>query len=145
MSEANVLFFAEDVDFTLQHEDAVTRWLNYVAHNENNTILQANVIFCSDDYLLRINQEYLSHDYYTDIITFPLMDAGAPIETDVFISLDTVRLNANERSISFENELLRVIVHGFLHMLGYGDKSKAEALEMRQKENYYLDYFSANF
>jgi len=143
MSEASILFFSEDVDFTFQHSDVVRRWLYYVAESENSSIQSANVIFCSDEYILAVNKEYLSHDYFTDIITFPLMDAGAPIEADIFISIDTVRSNAIERLIAFDNELLRVIVHGFLHLLGYGDKSTSQKVEMRRKEDFYLEYFYA--
>jgi len=143
MSEANVLFFTEDVNFTFQHAVVVKQWLYYIANHENDAINHANVIFCSNDYILDVNKSYLSHDYYTDIITFPLMDVGTPIEADIFISIDTVRSNAADRSISFEHELFRVIVHGFLHMLGYGDKSESEAKVMRQKEDFYLDYFFA--
>ncbi len=145
MSRANVLFFTEDVDFTFQHVNVVKRWLAYVATNEGHSIKAANIIFCSDPYILGINQEYLGHDYFTDIITFPLMDAGTPIETDVFISIDTVRSNANDRCVTFEKELFRVIVHGFLHMFGYGDKTETEIIKMREREDFYLDYLYATF
>lgn len=144
MSEDNISFFTEDIVFEFDHKIDVRKWINYVAFSEDATIESANVIFCSDAYILSVNREYLSHDYYTDIITFPLMDAGAPIETDIFISLDTVRSNADERKVSFENELLRVIVHGFLHLFGYGDKSKDEASVMRKKEDYYLGCWDSN-
>ncbi len=145
MSDANVLFFTEDIDFAFLHKKAAKGWLSYVATSEGNSIKNANIIFCSDQYILSINKEYLAHNYFTDIITFPLMDAGAPIETDMFISIDTVRSNAEERAITFEKELLRVIVHGFLHMLGYGDKTEVQQKKMREREDFYLNYFYANY
>lgn len=145
MSEAKVLFFTEDINFTFQHTSVVNTWLCYVAENEESAIVSANIILCSDEYILGINQEYLSHDYFTDIITFPLMDAGAPIEADIFISIETVASNAEGLNISFKSELLRVIVHGFLHMLGYDDKTDLQKTEMRQREDFYLNYFNITF
>ncbi|HRD08546.1 MAG TPA: rRNA maturation RNase YbeY, partial [Saprospiraceae bacterium] len=98
-------------------------------------LVQINYIFCSDDYLLQINQEYLQHDYYTDIITFPYQQ-GKNIESDIFISLDRVRENAAEFADGdYARELLRVIAHGLLHLSGYGDKTDEEALKMRAAEN----------
>lgn len=116
---------------------------------------EVSVIFCSDDYLLGINREYLNHDYYTDIITFDYCEteeffdfgeeeaAAEPEEKrtvsgDLFISIDTVRSNAEIYKVSFERELERVMIHGILHLIGYNDKSDAERTEMRSKEDEYL-------
>ena len=95
------------------------------------------IIFCSDPYILDINQRYLQHDYFTDIITFDYCE-GKVLSGDLFISIDTVRENAAEYGASFEEELNRVMVHGLLHLIGYDDHTPAEQQEMRSKEDYYL-------
>ncbi|HHB78814.1 MAG TPA: rRNA maturation RNase YbeY [Saprospiraceae bacterium] len=145
MSDSKVFFFTEDIEFSFGYEQSVKEWLDDVVSSEQNSLNSANIIFCSDDYILKINQEHLSHDYYTDIITFPLMDFGSPIETDIFISIDTVRSNASKLHVGFDQELFRVIVHGFLHLLGYDDKTLDDQRVMRSKENYYLEYFESHF
>ena len=96
-----------------------------------------SIIFCSDPYILDINQRYLQHDYFTDIITFDYCE-GKVLSGDLFISIDTVRENAAEYGASFEEELNRVMVHGLLHLIGYDDHTPAEQQEMRSKEDYYL-------
>jgi rRNA maturation RNase YbeY len=94
-------------------------------------------IFCSDEYLLNINQQSLKHDYYTDIITFLLSDEGHPIIAEIYISVDRVKDNAQQLKQSFNKELARVIAHGALHLCGYKDKKKGDVAEMRAKEDYY--------
>jgi len=96
-----------------------------------------NFIFCSDNYLLKINVEHLNHDTYTDIITFDYSKEDR-ISGDIFISIDRVEENAKSHKTSFENELHRVIIHGVLHLLGYGDKEPGQKAEMRQKEDFCL-------
>jgi len=96
-----------------------------------------SVIFCSDDYLLSVNKEYLNHDYYTDIITFDY-SVDTEISGDLFISIDRVKENSTEFNVPFLNELHRVLVHGVLHLCGYGDKSPVEETLMRSKEDFYL-------
>ena len=100
------------------------------------------IIFCSDDYLLKINQDFLSHDYYTDIITFDLGSKGSEfIEGEIYISLDRVKDNAILHGVSYKKELHRVIFHGVLHLLGFKDKKKADQLVMRAMEDeFLLDY-----
>jgi rRNA maturation RNase YbeY len=96
-------------------------------------------VFCSDEYLLQMNRQYLQHDYYTDIITFGLSDpAAAIIDADIYISVDRVRDNALTAGVSFEEETLRVIFHGALHLCGYKDKRPADARQMRAKEDEYI-------
>jgi len=124
----------------LQNENSYVQWLTYVAKSEQKIISQLTYIFCSDDYLLDINIKYLGHDYYTDIITFPYKE-GDEIESDLYISLDRVKENADEYNVSFDNELKRVMVHGLLHLMGYADKSEEEITQMRQKEDYYISTF----
>ena len=98
-------------------------------------------IFCSDAFLLQMNRDFLRHDYYTDIITFGLSDQGQPIEAEVYISLDRVRENARTLGTTYQNETLRVIFHGALHLCGYKDKRKSEITIMRDKEDQYLLLF----
>ncbi|MCL4107804.1 UNVERIFIED_CONTAM: hypothetical protein GTU68_027189 [Idotea baltica] len=108
----------------------------------NEVSLQViNYIFCSDEYLLEINQNYLKHDYYTDIISFPYSEKPSPLQGDIFISIDRVMENAKDREISFEKELLRVVSHGFLHFCGYKDKTEEEQENMRRKEEEMMQLF----
>lgn len=130
----SISFHKEEIEFDLPDEDKLSEWLNHIATKEGKQISLLCYIFCSDDYLLEINRTYLNHDYYTDIITFPYKQ-GHEIESDVFISVDTVRSNAIEYDTTFEQELLRVVVHGLLHMIGYGDKSEQDQEKMSAKEN----------
>ena len=135
----NINFFSEDIDFTLKTEDQIIAWLQRIAEAENSSIEEISYVFCSDNYLLRINQEYLDHDYYTDIITFDNRDKPEdPIESDIFISIDRVTENASDQNVSFELELKRVLAHGLLHLIGYNDKTEEEQQLMREKEEAYL-------
>jgi rRNA maturation RNase YbeY len=131
-----VSFHFEDVTFDLPDEAFITQWLLAVAREEGKTFLEVNYIFCSDEYLRQVNVEYLEHDYYTDIITFPY--SLTEIHGDVFISSERVADNAGINKVSFEDELCRVMVHGVLHLSGYPDKKPEEAAIMRSKEDYYL-------
>ncbi len=129
-------FFEEIKEFNTGIK--TTDWISQTIINEGKTVGEINIIFCNDEYLLKINQEHLTHDYYTDIITFDYSENNL-ISGDLFISKDRVEENAEEYKVSFENELNRVIIHGILHLIGYNDKSESEIKEMRTKENYYLD------
>ena len=131
-----VLFHFEDVQFEIPDESAITDWLCSVAEKEETPFYEVNYIFCSDEYLRKINVEYLDHDYYTDIITFPY-DSDA-VHGDMYISSERVADNARTNGVSFYQELYRVMVHGVLHMIGYGDKTPEEEKTMREKENVYL-------
>lgn len=116
-------------------------WLLQVAGLEGGTVKEIHYIFCDDDYILQINKNYLNHDYYTDIITFPYSEDKKDIKADIYISVDTVRSNAEEFKTTFDDELKRVIVHGLLHMLGYKDKTEEQSMAMRGKENQYIRIF----
>ncbi len=131
----------EDIDFTYSNETMLRQWLDSVARQEGKTIGEINIIFCSDEYLLEMNKQYLNHDYYTDVITFDYSDDQI-ISGDIFISVDRVKDNAQTYKQIFATELNRVIVHGILHLIGYKDKTDAEQKIMRQKENYYLQKLS---
>jgi len=111
----------------------VISWLQSIAHKEGKSIENINYIFCSDDYLLNINNLYLDHDYYTDVISFPM--STDPIEGDVFISIDRIKENAENLKLPFLDELHRVMVHGLLHFLGYDDKTDEAQVKMTAMEN----------
>ncbi len=124
----------EDIsDFSID-ESAILNWYSEVSIQENKELGDITLIFCSDDYLLDVNRQHLDHDYYTDIITFDYSDFPV-VSGDLFISVDRVKENAHDFKVSFEHELHRVIIHGFLHLCGYFDKTKEDELLMRSKEN----------
>ncbi|RMG86533.1 MAG: rRNA maturation RNase YbeY [Bacteroidetes bacterium] len=141
-TEGEILFHAEDVSFELTNPELITRWLKEVIEQAQNQLRLLNFIFCSDEYLHKINLEYLQHDTYTDIITFPLAERPI-IEGDIFISIDRVKENATVFEVSFEEELYRVMAHGVWHLCGYGDKTDEEAAIMRRKENEALEKLAA--
>ncbi len=128
-----ISFFTEDVDYTLKDKLKIKRWIQQTVASESKKTGDINIIFCSDEYLLEVNKQYLEHDYYTDIITFNYNTDK--INGDLFISLDRVADNANQNNVPRETELLRVIIHGVLHLLGYNDKTAKEEKEIRAKED----------
>jgi len=131
-------FFTEDVEFTLKKKDKIRQWINDTAKSEGYTIDTINYIFCSDEYLLNINREYLDHDYYTDIITFDNSEEEDKVLSDIFISIDRVIDNAENSQLNFDQELHRVIIHGLLHLIGYNDKNEEDRITMRSKEDHCL-------
>ncbi|MDF1698535.1 MAG: rRNA maturation RNase YbeY [Saprospiraceae bacterium] len=135
-----ITFHKEAIEFELPDEDRLKDWLVDIVTEEEKMISQLSYIFCSDEYLLEINKTYLNHDYYTDIITFPYKQ-GKTIESDIFISIDRVKDNAEKYNTSFQKELLRVIAHGVLHLVGYKDKTEEEQKEMRSKEDWAIERF----
>ena len=130
------LFFEDVENFDL-HSVFLTSWLSDTCVDELKVLEEVNLIFCSDEYLLKMNIEYLQHDYYTDIISFDYCEDDK-ILGDLFISKDRVLENSIDNNVSFELELQRVIVHGVLHLCGYKDKTDEEAALMRSKEDFYL-------
>lgn len=139
--EPALSFFSEHPGYNFEHEDASTEWLMGLAQHYDVSIAQINYIFCTDDAILEINRQYLDHDYYTDIITFPYSE-GSDISSDIFISIDTVQSNAVKFGTSFETELTRVIAHGLLHLIGFKDKTDEDALEMRKQEDFCIAAFA---
>jgi rRNA maturation RNase YbeY len=113
-------------------------WIKQAIQKENHQTGDIFYHFCSDDFLLKINREYLQHDYLTDIITFPLSTQPKIISGEIFISIDRVKENASILRTGFEREFARVLIHGVLHLLGYDDHTDEEKREMRAKEDYYL-------
>jgi len=135
--DTEIWFHFEAIDYRLRHKNAIRAWLISTAENEGSQVGALNFIFCSDTYLLAMNQSYLDHNTLTDVITFDYTD-GAVVSGDVFISLDRITENAVANGVSKTNELHRVMIHGFLHLLGYKDKTPTEKTTMSAKEDYYL-------
>ncbi len=135
MESAQIQFIKEDVTLISLDYDTVRQWLTALAKLEHQTIEALNYIFCSDAYLLEMNQKYLAHDTLTDVITFQYHEQNQPVEGDVFISLDRIKENAKLFNKTTENELLRVMAHGLLHLMGYKDKLEADQIQMRELEN----------
>src|SRR5690606_23794641 len=135
---SKVYFFSEDTDFRLKQKIAVRQWIKETARTEGFRTGELNVIFCSDTYLLALNKQYLSHDTFTDIVTFSNNNHAHTLSGDVFISIDRVRENAAKFGVDERDELHRVIIHGILHLCGYGDKGRGEKKRMTEKEDFYL-------
>lgn len=127
-------FHFEEVDFKLNNPNHIKDWVTSIITQEGFSLVDINFIFCSDSFLHKMNVEYLDHDTLTDIITFDQSEDQRSIEGDIFISVDRVRDNAKDLNISFQHELDRVIIHGVLHLLGFKDKTEADKLVMRKKE-----------
>jgi rRNA maturation RNase YbeY len=135
-----IQFCTEDITFSLKEKLKHKAWLNEVAKQEGKKILELTYVFCSDEYLLQINQEYLNHDTLTDIVTFDNSEDPKKIEGDIFISIERVKENGNKLGTS-ETELKRVMVHGLLHLLGYKDKKKEDKTLMTEKEDFYIKQY----
>ena len=134
----SINFFEEDISFKLKNKTAVKQWIKTTIEAEGYKLKELNYIFCSDEYLLKINQQYLDHDTYTDIVTFDNSEKDRIIEGDIFISIDRIRENAVKFNSGEANELHRVIIHGALHLLGYQDKTAEKKKIMTEKEDQYL-------
>ena len=129
-----MIVFNYETDFTLNNEQTTSEWITACIENESFEAGEINYIFCDDDYLHKINVEFLEHDTLTDIISFDY-SMGKLVSGDIFISINRVEDNAKDFKVSFEEELHRVIIHGILHYMGYKDKSDEEKQLMRDKEN----------
>lgn len=138
MSKASINFFTEDTNYTLKKKTILKNWLKSAVTAEGYLLKELNFILCSDEYLLRINQDYLNHDTYTDVITFDNSEELKTIVGDIFISIERIKENAVKFKHPIEHELSRVMIHGTLHLLGYRDKTKGEKLKMTEKEDQYL-------
>lgn len=128
-----MISFNYETDFELSDETAISDWLSQVILSESKKEGDINYIFCDDEYLHKINMQYLNHDTLTDIISFDDC-VGNLLNGDIFISVERVADNANDFEVSFDEELKRVLAHGILHFAGYKDKSEEDELKMRQKE-----------
>ncbi len=138
-----IQFFNQDSTFSIESEQEISSWILNTFHKESITKkIELSIIFCSDNALLAINKQFLNHDYYTDIITFPIEETATVFEAELYISIDRVKENAQDLSKTFQNELHRVIIHGVLHLCDYGDKTTEEIKIMRSKEDYYITNLS---
>jgi probable rRNA maturation factor len=135
-----IQLFFEDVPET-HIDQSIICLIELLITEEKMKMGDISFIYCSDSYILKLNNDYLGHDYFTDVITFDYCE-NSIISGDIFISLHTIDDNAKQYDVSFEKELYRVMVHGVLHLLGYKDKTKEEQMQMREKENFYLDKLS---
>lgn len=140
----SIRYYNNDCKFIFKGKRICTNWLKESANSEGFNVGNISYIFCSSEKHIEINRQYLGHDYYTDIITFD--DTEYPskageigvVNGDLFIDIETVKLNAEEFSSDFKTELYRVLVHGLMHLCGQKDKSPKDSKEMRAKENLYL-------
>ena len=135
-----IRFTADSIEMPALEERKVARWIRAVAADYGFSVGNINYIFCSDERELAVNREFLGHDYYTDVITFDY-STGSTLNGDIFISLDTVRSNAEMVEVTFEKELYRIIIHGVLHLTGQGDKTPETKAQMTEKEEKALAKF----
>jgi len=138
MSKPPINFFTEEIKYDLKHKTKIRTWIKNTIEAEGYVLEELNFIFCSDEYLLAINQQYLQHDTYTDVITFDNSEVLKTITGDIFISIERIQENARNYKGKTADELCRVMIHGTLHLLGYKDKGKAAKILMTQKEDQYL-------
>lgn len=134
-----IQFFFEDID-PIEINPKTSEWLEHLIMKEEKKLGKINYIFLTDEGLLKVNQNFLKHDYYTDIITFDYVK-GKTISADIFVSLPRILENALLFSKDFNTELHRVLAHGLLHLCGYKDKTDEDKAEMRNKENFYINIF----
>ena len=133
-----IRFFNKDIKFTLTDKLLLKKWIKEVVSSYGNRVGDINIILCDDPSILEINNQFLGHDYYTDIITFDYTEENV-INGELYISIDTVRANAQEYGQSFPDELHRVIIHGILHLCGLDDHCDEDIKEMREAENLSLE------
>lgn len=138
-----IRFYCEDIPEIKINKNQAIRFIEQLIEDENRKTGTISIIFCSDEYLLKVNKQYLKHDFYTDVITFDYSELNV-VSGDIFISIERIRENAEQFRESFNRELFRVIFHGFLHLIGYNDKTIEEKRMMQKKENFYLDKFKYN-
>lgn len=132
-----MISFNYETDFKLENIDKVSNWISDTISEENCKEGEINFIFCSDDYLLKLNRDFLNHDTLTDIISFDY-SVGKELHGDIYISIDRVKDNASDFEVLLKDEIERVMIHGVLHYCGYKDKLEADEKVMRRKEDYYL-------
>ena len=132
-----MISFHSEVPFEVSDSDATVLWLSSIISQENYNEGDVSVVFCDDEFLHKLNVEFLNHDTLTDVISFDY-SVGKEIHGEIFISIERVRENANEFNENFDTELSRVMAHGVLHYCGYKDKSESDAAVMRSKEEFYL-------
>ena len=137
-----ITFQFEDAKFDFSEIEKVGNWIYNAIENEKCFTGNVTYIFCSDNYLLEVNRKYLNHDYLTDVITFDYVK-NHKISGDIFISVDRTKENAEIYNVSHETELLRVMIHGVLHLVGYDDQTDEQEAEIHQKEDFYLNIYNS--
>ena len=137
-----VLFYNADVKIYIKKKRKLIEFIAFLFSNENKKLQSLSIIVCSDEYLLQLNNQFLKHNYYTDVLTFNLSN-NENISGEIYISIDRVKENALLQHLSFEQEFYRIVFHGSLHLCGYGDKSKVKKQIMTAKEDFYLKEFAS--
>lgn len=133
-----ITFHKHNVSFILREKLLLRTFLTTILIQEKVIFKSISYIFCTDEFLLKLNQQYLNHDTLTDILTFTLSNTSLPVVAEIYISVERVRENSQDVNTPFLQELYRVMIHGILHLCGYSDHSEAEKVLMRQKEDFYL-------
>lgn len=141
-SDMNIAFYQQNTNPKLSNRKALKLFIQYLFKKEKKNVSKLDYIFCNDDVLLNINQQYLNHNYFTDIITFDLSNDLTNIIGEVYISVDRIKENAQQFKTTYQQELHRVIFHGALHLCNYKDKSPKDKTLMRKKEDFYLNQYS---
>lgn len=139
-----VSFHVADVTFNLKNKLNLKQFIPQQFKLKANKNISLSVILCSDEYLLNINKQFLQHDYYTDIITFPLEESSKKTTAEIYISLDRIWENAQKQNVHFEEEFYRVLFHGIIHLAGFKDKTKSEKEIMTKQEDIWLSDFKKN-
>lgn len=139
---AKINFRSGDRTFSFPNKTLLKAFIEKLIKKEAGVLTNIDYVFCSDEFLLQMNRDFLQHDYYTDIITFGLSEKNQPIEAEIYISIDRVKDNAKTLENNYQQEMLRVIFHGALHLCGFKDKTKSEISTMRAKEDQYLQLFA---
>lgn len=145
MKLSKVSFSYADRKLGYPKKTVLKDFIEQIFEVESKVLGELNYVFCSDEYLLQINKDFLQHDYYTDIITFDLSASKSIISGEIYLSLDRVKDNAAVLKLPQKHELLRVIFHGALHLCGYKDKKKSEITEMRKREEHYMRLYEQTF
>lgn len=138
MTDNRIHFFLEGVSYPLRNKEKLYQWLDMVIISENESYHDINIILCTDEFLRQLNLTYLSHDHFTDVLTFDFSESEQIASGDIYISLPRVQENAITFGVSVKDELHRVMVHGILHLAGYDDKRARDKKRMTEKENHYL-------
>jgi rRNA maturation RNase YbeY len=133
-----ITFHSADVKISASNRSRLKTSILKVFQMEGYTLRHLSYIFCSDEFLLKLNRKYLKHDFYTDILTFSISEKGDPIQSEIYISSNRIKENAKTFKVSYQKELLRVMIHGALHLCGYDDQTEKEKITVRQKEDYYI-------
>lgn len=139
-----IYIYGADKLAVIENRKAVKTLLLGLFTEENTPLDKLSYIFCSDDYLLEINKKYLDHDTLTDVITFPFSTKGQPVFGEVYLSTERIKENAKTFKVKYQTELLRVMIHGALHLCGYTDKTKSSKMQMREREDHYLNKFNVS-